>query len=89
VPGGLGVRIDSAVYQDYYILPYYDSMIAKLIVHGKDRSDAIARGKRCLEEFIIDGVKRHFHYTLRSLITITLLRGILQRIFSINILNRR
>jgi len=57
VPGGLGVRIDSAVYQDYYILPYYDSMIAKLIVHGKDRSDAIARGKRCLEEFIIDGVK--------------------------------
>jgi acetyl-CoA carboxylase biotin carboxylase subunit len=57
VPGGLGVRIDSAVYQDYYILPYYDSMIAKLIVHGEDRSDAIARDKRCLEEFIIDGVK--------------------------------
>ncbi|MEF3255773.1 MAG: acetyl-CoA carboxylase biotin carboxylase subunit [Deferribacterales bacterium] len=56
-PGGLGVRVDSAAYQDYYILPYYDSMIAKLIVHGNDRTEAIARGKRALQEFIVGGIK--------------------------------
>jgi len=56
LPGGYGVRIDSAVYQDYTILPYYDSMIAKLIVHGKTRTEAIARMKRALQEFIIEGV---------------------------------
>ena len=56
-PGGFGVRIDSAVYQDYKILPFYDSMIGKLIVYGKDRIEAIERGKRALGEFIIEGVK--------------------------------
>jgi acetyl-CoA carboxylase biotin carboxylase subunit len=56
MPGGNGVRIDSAVYQGYTILPFYDSMIAKLIVHGRNREEAIARMKRALGEFIIEGV---------------------------------
>ncbi|MGE7270546.1 acetyl-CoA carboxylase biotin carboxylase subunit [Brevibacillus panacihumi] len=55
-PGGYGVRVDSAVYPGYEITPFYDSMVAKLIVWGKDREEAIARMKRALEEFIIDGV---------------------------------
>lgn len=56
IPGGYGVRVDTAIYQGYSIPPYYDSMIAKLIVHGADRNEAIARMRRVLEEFIIDGV---------------------------------
>lgn len=55
-PGGLGVRIDSHIYQSYQIPPYYDSMIAKLIVWGKDRDSAIKRAKRALEEFTVEGV---------------------------------
>ncbi|MBK5925799.1 acetyl-CoA carboxylase biotin carboxylase subunit [Rhodobaculum claviforme] len=55
-PGGLGVRIDSALYGGYVIPPYYDSLIAKLIVHGRDRPEALARLDRALGEIIIDGV---------------------------------
>src|SRR5690625_1043173 len=55
-PGGLGVRIDSAVYPGYTISPYYDSMVAKVIVHGANREEAIARMKRALDQFLIDGV---------------------------------
>ena len=55
-PGGLGVRIDSAVYPDYTIPPFYDSMIAKLITYGKTRQEAIDRMKRALDEFIIEGI---------------------------------
>jgi acetyl-CoA carboxylase biotin carboxylase subunit len=54
-PGGPGVRIDSHVYSGYTISPYYDSMIGKIIVHGKDRDEAIARMKRALQEFTING----------------------------------
>jgi acetyl-CoA carboxylase biotin carboxylase subunit len=54
-PGGLGVRIDSALYDGYTIPPYYDSLIGKLIVHGRDREEALARLKRALSELIIDG----------------------------------
>ena len=57
VPGGPGVRVDTAAYRDYVIPPHYDSMIAKLIVKGKDREESIARGRRALELFIIEGVK--------------------------------
>jgi acetyl-CoA carboxylase biotin carboxylase subunit len=57
LPGGPGVRVDTAVYRDYVVPPHYDSLIAKLIVHGKDRAEAIARGKRALELFTIEGVK--------------------------------
>ncbi len=54
--GGLGVRVDSHVYSGYMIPPYYDSMIGKLIVHGKTREEAIIRARRALEEFIIEGI---------------------------------
>lgn len=56
-PGGLGVRVETAAYTQYVIPPYYDSMIAKLIVHAETRDDAIVRMQRALDEFIIEGVK--------------------------------
>lgn len=56
-PGGLGVRIDSALYDGYSIPPYYDSLIGKLIVHGRDRAEALARLDRALGELIVDGVE--------------------------------
>jgi acetyl-CoA carboxylase biotin carboxylase subunit len=56
-PGGLGVRVDTAAYQGYLIPPHYDSLIAKLIVAGRDRAEAIARGRRALDQFVIEGVK--------------------------------
>jgi len=55
-PGGLGVRMDSAIYSGYSIPPYYDSLIGKLIVHGRDRPEALARLHRALGELIIDGI---------------------------------
>ncbi|MEZ5883565.1 MAG: acetyl-CoA carboxylase biotin carboxylase subunit [Paracoccaceae bacterium] len=55
-PGGLGVRMDSALYDGYSIPPYYDSLIGKLIVHGRDRPEALARLSRALSELIVDGV---------------------------------
>jgi acetyl-CoA carboxylase biotin carboxylase subunit len=55
-PGGLGVRMDSALYDGYSIPPYYDSLIGKLIVHGRDRPEALARLSRALGELIVDGV---------------------------------
>ncbi|WP_425099689.1 acetyl-CoA carboxylase biotin carboxylase subunit [Tropicibacter sp. S64] len=55
-PGGLGVRMDSALYDGYSIPPYYDSLIAKLIVHGRDRPEALARLRRALGELIVDGI---------------------------------
>jgi len=56
-PGGLGVRVDSAAYQGYVIPPYYDSLIGKLIVHGRTRTEALMRLRRALDEFIVDGVE--------------------------------
>ncbi|HXL68585.1 MAG TPA: acetyl-CoA carboxylase biotin carboxylase subunit [Xanthobacteraceae bacterium] len=56
-PGGLGVRVDSAVYQGYAIPPYYDSLVGKLIVHGKTRNECLARLKRALDEYVVDGVQ--------------------------------
>lgn len=64
IPGGPGVRIDSAVYSGYTIPPTYDSMIAKLITYGKDRKEAIDRMKRALEEFLIDGVDTNIEFQL-------------------------
>jgi len=55
-PGGTGVRLDTAAYTEAVIPPYYDSLIAKLIVHGKDRNEAISRMARALEMFIIEGI---------------------------------
>jgi len=56
-PGGFGIRIDSHIYNDYIIPPYYDSLVAKMIVWGTDRKHAISRAKRALEEFKIEGIK--------------------------------
>jgi acetyl-CoA carboxylase, biotin carboxylase subunit len=56
-PGGLGVRVDSAVYQGYSIPPYYDSLLGKLIVHGKSRSECLMRLRRALDEFVVDGIE--------------------------------
>jgi acetyl-CoA carboxylase biotin carboxylase subunit len=55
-PGGMGVRIDSAAYQGYVIPPYYDSLVGKLIVHGKTRGECLMRLKRALDEFVVDGI---------------------------------
>jgi acetyl-CoA carboxylase, biotin carboxylase subunit len=55
-PGGLGVRVDSAVYQGYSIPPYYDSLIGKLIVHGRTRVECMMRLRRALDEFVVDGI---------------------------------
>ena len=55
-PGGLGVRVDSGVYQGYSIPPHYDSLIGKLIVHGKTRNECMMRLRRALSEFVIDGI---------------------------------
>ena len=65
--GGIGVRIDSHSYQNYEIPPYYDSMIAKLIVKGKTREEAISRMKRALKEFIIEGVDTTIPFHLKVL----------------------
>jgi acetyl-CoA carboxylase biotin carboxylase subunit len=56
-PGGLGVRVDSAAYQGYVIPPFYDSLVGKLIVHGRTRTEALMRLRRALDEFIVDGVE--------------------------------
>ena len=55
-PGGLGVRLDSAIYAGYSIPPYYDSLVGKLIVHGRDRPECLARLSRCLNEMVVAGV---------------------------------
>ena len=56
-PGGLGVRVDSALYSGYTVPPHYDSLVAKLIVHGATRDEAIARLQRALDEMVVDGIE--------------------------------
>ncbi|MGD9739063.1 MAG: acetyl-CoA carboxylase biotin carboxylase subunit [Bauldia sp.] len=56
-PGGLGVRVDSGAYQGYRIPPYYDSLIGKLIVHGRTRQECLMRLRRALDEFVVDGIQ--------------------------------
>jgi acetyl-CoA carboxylase, biotin carboxylase subunit len=67
LPGGPGVRVDTAAYTGWRIPPYYDSLIAKLIVHGRDREEAMMRGRRALELFIVEGVKTTIPLHLRLL----------------------
>ncbi|GAE91246.1 biotin carboxylase of acetyl-CoA carboxylase [Gracilibacillus boraciitolerans JCM 21714] len=67
-PGGLGVRLDSAVYPGYQIPPYYDSMIAKLITYGKTRKEAVDRMKRALDEYIIEGIYTTIPFHQRMMI---------------------
>jgi acetyl-CoA carboxylase biotin carboxylase subunit len=66
-PGGLGVRIDSAAYPGYSIPPYYDSMIAKVITYGSSREEAVARMKRALSEFVIEGIHTTIPFHLKLL----------------------
>ncbi len=73
--GGLGVRVDTAVYEGYEIPPYYDSMIAKVIVHGKTRQEAIAKMRRSLYEFILDGVDTNMGFQNRILMHPDFIKG--------------
>jgi acetyl-CoA carboxylase biotin carboxylase subunit len=66
-PGGLGVRVDSFVYDQYTVLPHYDSLISKLIVHADTRDDAIRRMLRALDEYIIEGIKTTIPFHKRIL----------------------
>jgi acetyl-CoA carboxylase biotin carboxylase subunit len=66
-PGGTGVRVDSAAYSDAVIPPYYDSLVAKLIVKGRDRGESLSRMKRALEMFVIEGIKTSIPMHLRIL----------------------
>jgi len=74
-PGGPGIRVDSAAYESYYIPPHYDSMVAKLIAHGRDRDEALARMQRALEEFVIEGVKTTIPLHQRILRTLRFRQG--------------
>ena len=74
-PGGLGVRVDSAAYERYCISPYYDPLVAKLIVHADDRLSAIKRMQRALEEYIIEGVSTLIPFHLKILKDESFLRG--------------
>lgn len=67
IPGGNGIRIDTAIYPGYKIPPTYDSMIAKIIVHGKDRNESIAKMKSALGEFVIDGINTNIDFLYRIL----------------------
>lgn len=75
VPGGPGVRIDSGVYPGYTIPPFYDSLVAKLIVWGKNRKEALERMKRALGEFYIEGIKTTIPFHKRVIINKEFLRG--------------
>jgi len=66
-PGGLGVRLDTAAYTGYTVTPYYDSMIGKLITYGRDRNESIARMKRALEMFFVEGIKTNIPMHLKIL----------------------
>jgi acetyl-CoA carboxylase biotin carboxylase subunit len=67
IPGGPGVRVDTHIYSGYTIPPFYDSLMAKLLVHGRDREEAIVRGRRALQMLRIEGVKTTAPLHLRIL----------------------
>ena len=75
IPGGYGVRLDSAVYQGYRIPPTYDSMIGKLIVHGKDREEALSKMRRALGEFIIEGVETNIDFQYKIINNENFIKG--------------
>jgi acetyl-CoA carboxylase biotin carboxylase subunit len=62
VPGGYGVRVDSAAYPEYRVQPFYDSLVAKLIVYAEDRPTAIARMQRALSEYVVQGIKTNIPF---------------------------
>ena len=67
LPGGNGVRVDTAIYSGYMVPPTYDSMLAKIIVHGKDRKESIAKMKSALAELVVDGIKTNVDFVLKIL----------------------
>ena len=67
IPGGNGVRVDTAIYNGYTVPPTYDSMLAKLIVHGKDREESIAKMKSAVAEFVVDGITTNIDFLLKIL----------------------
>ena len=67
LPGGNGVRVDTAIYSGYAVPPTYDSMLAKIIVHGKDRKESIAKMKSALAELVVDGIKTNVDFVLKIL----------------------
>ena len=67
IPGGLGVRVDTHIYDQYVVPPHYDSLLAKLIAHAEDRPAAIRRLRRCLDEFVIEGIKTNIPFFKRLL----------------------
>lgn len=75
LPGGPGVRIDTGAYQGYTIPPYYDSMVAKLLVLGNNREEAIVRMKRALEEFLIEGIKTTIPFHIKVMSNQYFLKG--------------
>ena len=75
VPGGYGVRLDTHIYQGYEISPYYDSMIGKLICHGKNRHEAISICRRALDEFVIDPIKTTIPFHRRVMNDTSFMRG--------------
>jgi acetyl-CoA carboxylase biotin carboxylase subunit len=66
-PGGQGVRVDTAAYSGWVVPAHYDSLIAKLIVHGKNREDAIVKMKRALREFVVEGIKTTIPFHMKIL----------------------
>ena len=75
MPGGNGIRIDTAIYEGYTIPPNYDSMIAKIIAHGVSRGEAIAKMKRALEELVIEGVDTNSDFLLKIITNHDFIRG--------------
>ncbi|NLK37309.1 MAG: acetyl-CoA carboxylase biotin carboxylase subunit [Epulopiscium sp.] len=75
MPGGAGARVDSAIYAGCDIPPFYDSMLAKVIVHGKNREEAIAKMHRCLHEFVIEGVETNLEFMEQILANEKYVRG--------------
>ncbi|MBR2744048.1 MAG: acetyl-CoA carboxylase biotin carboxylase subunit [Clostridia bacterium] len=75
LPGGNGVRIDTAIYNGYTIPPYYDSMIAKVVVHGSTRNEALSKMKRVLEELVIDGIETNIDFLFDIIKTPNFIRG--------------
>lgn len=67
LPGGPGIRVDTHIYEGYRVLPYYDSLLAKVIAHGKDRDDAIVRMNRALFEMKVEGVKTTIPFHLKMI----------------------
>jgi len=75
LPGGLGVRVDTHIYEGYYVPPYYDSLLAKLIVHDNSREEAIQRARRCLDEFVVEGIHTNLDFHRRIVRHPDFLRG--------------